>query len=87
MSNEPLGEYPQLYVFRFVAQRLPDVQGRIKRLVEIEVGPLPDDAVVERESRSGRYAAVHVTCLLQSEEQRRAIYVRVRQEPWVILGL
>jgi putative lipoic acid-binding regulatory protein len=80
-------EYPLLYVFRFVAKRLPDVRARIKTLVELELGPLPDDAVTERDSSAGKYAAVHVTCLLQREEQRRAVYLRVRAEPWVLLGL
>ena len=84
---EPLGEYPQLYVFRFVTQRLPDVRTLVRRLVELEVGPLPDEAATERDSSGGKYAAVHVSCVLQSEAQRRAVYVRVRAESWVILGL
>ncbi len=86
-AETPKLEYPQLYVFRFVAKRVPEARARIKTLVELEVGPLPDDAVTERDSSAGKYAAVHVSCLLQSEAQRRAVYLRVRAEPWVLLGL
>lgn len=83
----PKLEYPLLYVFRFVTQHRADARARMKQLVELEVGPLPDDAVTERDSRQGKYAAIHVSCMLTSEEQRRAVYLRVRAEPWVILGL
>ena len=89
MSQPPLPElqYPLLYVFRVVARKVPDVARRVRQVVEPVVGPLPDDAVTERDSRAGAYAAVHVSCLLQSEAQRRDAYARIKAEPFVVMML
>ena len=80
-------EYPLLYVFRVVARKVPDVARRVRQVLEPVVGPLPDDAVTERDSRAGHYAAVHVTCLLASEDQRREAYARLKAEPFVMMML
>jgi putative lipoic acid-binding regulatory protein len=80
-------EYPALYVFRAVTRRSSDAAERVRRHVEAVVGPLPDDAVTERDSSRGTYLAVHVACLLQSETQRREIYARLKGDGEVVFML
>ena len=86
-EDAPELDYPVAYVFRVVLPRAPDVRARVHRLVESELGPLPEEATTVRESRAGRYVAVHVSCVLQSEEERRAVYQRLRELPQVLLTL
>jgi len=86
-ASLPELEYPLLYVFRVVTRKVPDVARRVRQVLEAVVGPLPDDAVTERDSRAGQYTAVHVSCLLSSEEQRRDAYARLKAEPFVMMML
>ena len=83
----PALEYPALYVFRAVARRSPTAVARVRRHVEAVVGALPDEAVSEKDSRTGRYQAVHVTCVVRSEEERRAVYERLRADAEVVFTL
>ena len=46
-----------------------------------------DDAVTVRESAKGNYLAVHVTCMLASEEQRKAVYAKLHGDPNVVFML
>jgi putative lipoic acid-binding regulatory protein len=80
-------DYPALYVFRAVARRAPDASTRVRRHVEAVLGPLPDDAVTEKDSSRGTYLAVHVTCLLQGEAQRQDVYARLRADAAVLFTL
>jgi putative lipoic acid-binding regulatory protein len=80
-------EYPALYVFRAVTRRSPEASQRVRRHVEAVVGTLPVEAVTEKDSSRGTYLAVHVTCLLQGEDQRRAVYARLRADAEVLFTL
>ncbi len=80
-------EYPALYVFRVVTRRAPAASQRVRGHVEAVVGALPDDAVTEKDSSRGTYLAVHVTCLLQSDGQRRDVYARLRADGEVVFTL
>jgi putative lipoic acid-binding regulatory protein len=86
-EEKPAFEYPLLYEFRAVTKKIPDVRNLTRQVVESIVGELPDDAASERDSSGGKYASVHVRCMLTSEEQRRSVYLRLRAESWVILTL
>ena len=85
-TPEPI-EYPSLYIFRVVALYDPTLRERMRLIVQSIVGPIPDDALSERPSAHGKYRAIHVTCLLQSEEQRIAVYEKLREDPAVKLRL
>jgi putative lipoic acid-binding regulatory protein len=80
-------EYPVLYTFRFVVKQEADVSGRIRQLVEGVMGALSDESVLVRPGKGGNFVAVHVSCLLVSEEQRRAVYAKVQADPAVVLSL
>jgi len=79
--------YPALYTFRVVGQHTAGLRERIRVIVQSVVGSLPDDALSERASSGGKYQAIHVSCLLLSEEQRREVYVKLKAEPTVVMSL
>lgn len=80
-------EYPALYTFRIIGAHSPLLRGRIRAHVQAVVGLLPDEALSERPSSGGAWLAVHVTCLLTSEAQRRDVYARLHADPQVKLAL
>jgi putative lipoic acid-binding regulatory protein len=80
-------EYPLLYVFRVIAKHSPGAREHVRSLVQSELGPLPDEAITARESKEGKFIAVHVSALLTSEDQRRAVYVRLKASSEVVLSL
>jgi len=79
--------YPTLYTFRVVLQGMPKAAEHVRSLVESVIGALSDESVSERPSRGGNYVAVHVSCLLVSEEQRREVYGKLKTIPGVLLAL
>lgn len=89
MSDEslPAIDYPVLYVFRAIGRNVPDIRDHVRRIVQSVVGLIPDDAVTERPSANGKYTAVHVSCLLGSEEQRREVYAKLKADPQVVFLL
>ena len=86
-TSPPPLEYPALFTWRVIGQGGDALKTHARRSVEAVLGPVADDAITERDSRAGNYRAVHVTCLLQSEEQRQDIYSRLRASPLVVLVL
>jgi putative lipoic acid-binding regulatory protein len=80
-------EYPALYTFRVITRQGPGVRDRVRLLVQAIAGTVPDDAVTERLSSAGNYRALHVTCLLASEEMRRDVYMRLSADPSVLMTL
>lgn len=90
MSNQPelpQLEYPLLYTFRIIGTRSATLREHVRTQVQAVVGVIPDDAVTERESAKGNYLAVHVSCLLTSEDQRRGVYARFHGDPRIKLAL
>jgi putative lipoic acid-binding regulatory protein len=79
--------YPALYTFRVITRHGPGVRDRVRLMVQSIVGTVPDDAVTERLSGAGNYRALHVTCLLASEDMRRDVYVKLRTDPAVMMTL
>lgn len=86
MAEPPPLEYPALITWRVVGHG-DDLRGHAKRSVEAVLGPVAEDSIDERESSGGRFKSVRVRCLVQSEEQRRDIYDRLRASPHVVLVL
>ena len=69
------------------ARRSPGLREHVRLLIQSVVGVLPDEALTERKSSAGAYLALHVSCLLTSEEQRREVYLKLRADPQVVFTL
>lgn len=86
-DNPPPLDYPALFTWRIVGQGDDALRAHARASVEAVLGPVADDAITERQSSAGNYRAVHVTCLMHSEQQRRDIYEKLRASPLVVLVL
>lgn len=86
-DNPPPLDYPALFTWRIVGKGGDALRAHARASVEAVLGPVADDAITERQSSGGNYLAVHVTCLMQNEQQRRDIYERLRASPLVALVL
>lgn len=80
-------QYPALYVFRVICKRGEEMSERIRQLVSTVMGPIAEEAITTRPSRGDTYLAVHVTCLLTSEEQRQGVYNALKSDSNVVLSL
>ena len=80
-------EYPALYTFRVIGRQRPDLREHVRKLIQSVVGVIPDDALTERSSSHGKYHAIHVNCVLASEEQRREVYARLHADETVVFML
>lgn len=83
----PKLEYPTLYTFRAIGRHGAGLRERVRLHVQSIVGPVSDDSISERPSRAGAYLAIHVRCILHSEEQRRAVYSRLHGDSQLVLVL
>lgn len=86
-DNPPPLDYPALFTWRVVGEGGRALREHARRSVEAVLGAVADDAISERPSASGNFLSVRVTCLLKSEDERRAIYERLRASPLVRLVL
>jgi len=86
-AEPPKIEYPVLYTFRAIGRRDDGFRERVRLSVQSVVGAVADDAVSERLANGGAWVAIHVTCLLQNEEDRIAVYVKLKADPAVVLTL
>jgi putative lipoic acid-binding regulatory protein len=83
-------EYPGVYTFRVVTRAHPDIRQRLRVAVEsvMGAGSVPDHAFLEhRPSSAGKYVAVHFNVTLESEDQRRDVYVRLKADEAVMFML
>jgi uncharacterized protein len=87
-KDKPLIQYPTVYTFKVMGLQEGDfreyVQQLFGRLVGAEIAP---DAIHEQPSSRGKYVSVTLAVLLQSEDQRRAIYAALHQEKRVLYYL
>jgi hypothetical protein len=87
-EKKPLIEYPTVYTFKVMGRRAPDfvdyVRGLFRLLMGTEISP---DSLREQPSSKGTYVSVSVSVYLLSEEHRRSIYTRLRQEQRVVYYL
>jgi uncharacterized protein len=88
-EKKPLIEYPTVYTFKVMGRQAPDgfveyVRDLFRLLMGTEISP---DSIREQPSSKGTYVSVSVSVYLLSEEHRRSIYARLRQEQRVVYYL
>ena len=88
-DKKPLIEYPTVYTFKVMGRQEPGgfveyVRDLFRGLMGTEISP---DSIREQPSSKGTYVSVSVSVYLLSEEHRRSIYGRLRQEPRVVYYL
>ena len=87
-ENKPLIEYPTVYTFKAMGRQAPDfvdyVRDLFRALMGTEISP---DSIREQPSSKGTYVSLSVSVYLLSEEHRRSIYTRLRQEKRVVYYL
>ena len=80
-------EYPVDYTFKVIGRAGDDFPEHARRLVEQVTGNAPPEQVAVRASGQGKFQSVSVTARLASEEQRRAVYLALHQDPRVLYSL
>jgi uncharacterized protein len=83
----PLIEYPLDYTFKVIGLAADDFAEHARRLVSRVVEGVPAERVTIRASAKGKYYSVSVVAWLVSEEQRRAVYQALHDDPRVVYYL
>jgi putative lipoic acid-binding regulatory protein len=84
----PLIEYPGPYPFKVIGRLEPGFREYLRRrFSELLGSEVPDEAIAENISRQSTYVSLTVTVVLTSEEQRRAIYQQLHEDPRVLYTL
>ncbi len=80
-------EYPLDYGFTIIGLAGDDFPEHARRLVARFVMNVPPEAVSVRASAGGKYHSVSVAVVLESEEQRRAVYRALHEDARVVYVL
>ena len=80
-------DYPLEYMFKIMGLAGDDFPEHARRLVERVGVPAPAERVTVRASSQGKYHSVSVVALLESEEQRRAVYQALHDDERVVYYL
>ncbi len=83
----PTLEYPLRYTFKIMGLATEDFAEHARRLVAAVVGDAPVEDVTTRRSSGGKYHSVSVAVWLQTEAQRRAIYLSLWEDERVVFYL
>lgn len=87
-AQKPLIEYPTVYTFKVMGRHAPDFAEYVRELFRALMGSeVSPDSIREQPSSKGKYVSVSVSVYLLSEEHRRSIYTRLRQEERVVYYL
>ncbi len=86
-QDPPRLEYPLPYGFTIIGLAGDDFPEHARRLVARFVAEVPAEAVRVRSSAGGKYHSVSVACVLDSEEQRRAVYQALHEDERVVYVL
>ena len=89
-SEAPSGprlEYPLDYGFTIIGFASDDFPEHARRLVARHVADVPAECVRVRSSSGGKYHSVTVSVVLESEEQRRAVYRALQADERVVYVL
>lgn len=80
-------EYPAEYVFKIMGLAADDFPEHARRLVARVVADVPAERVTVRASGGGKYVSVTVIAVLQSEEQRVAVYAALKADDRIVYAL
>ena len=80
-------EYPLDYTFKIMGLAGDDFAEHARRVVERIVGEAPAERVVVRASAGGKYHSVSVVARLETEDQRRAVYLALHADERVVYYL
>lgn len=79
--------YPTEYTFKIMGLAAEDFPEHARRLVARVVEEVPPERVTVRASGGAKYLSVTVVAVLQSEEQRVAVYAALKADPRVVYAL
>lgn len=80
-------QYPLDYTFKVMGLAADDFAEHARRLVARVVGAVAPEKVTVRASARGKYHSVSVVARLASEDQRRAVYQALHDDPRVVYYL
>lgn len=80
-------EYPLDYTFKIIGLACDDFAEHARSLVGRMAGAASADLVSVRQSEHGKYHSVSVVARLESEEQRRAVYLALYEDERVVYYL
>jgi putative lipoic acid-binding regulatory protein len=80
-------DYPLDYTFKIIGLARDDFPEHARRLVERMAAAAPAECVSVRQSAQGKYHSVSVVARLESEEQRRAVYLALYEDERVVYYL
>jgi uncharacterized protein len=87
-EQKPLIEYPTVYTFKVMGRQESNFLEYVRELFRVLMGTeVSPDSIREQPSSKGTYVSVSVSVYLLSEEHRRSIYARLRQEQRVVYYL
>ncbi len=87
-DKKPLIEYPTVYTFKVMGRQAPDFMDYVRNLFRGLMGTdISPDSIQEQPSSKGTYVSLTVAVYLLSEEHRRSIYERLRQESRIVYYL
>ena len=87
-GQKPLIEYPTVYTFKVMGRQAPDFLDYVRDLFRQLMGTeISQDSIHEQPSSKGTYVSLSVSVYLLSEEHRRAIYTRLREEKRIVYYL
>jgi putative lipoic acid-binding regulatory protein len=79
--------YPQSYPLKIIGHAALDFADHARALVERAAGAEAVEPVTVRPSGGGRYLSVTVVVVLESEEQRLAVYAALKADSRVVFAL
>ncbi|BDG07777.1 DUF493 domain-containing protein [Anaeromyxobacter paludicola] len=87
--GSPAIAYPLDYSFKIMGLAADDFAEHARRLVAAVVGPAgaPPERVRARASSGGKYHSITVVARLESEEQRRGVYLALHRDARVVYYL
>lgn len=87
-EKKPLIEYPTVYTFKVMGLKAPDFVDHIREVFRAFMGTeISPDSIQEQQSSKGKYVSVSVSVYLLSEEHRRSIYTRLKEDSRVVYYL
>ncbi|RKH43511.1 DUF493 domain-containing protein [Corallococcus sp. AB049A] len=91
-EKKPLVEYPSVYEYKVMGkatvEETPGFEEHVRSLFRRKLGSeVSPDSIHVQHSRKGKFVSLSVSVLLLSEEQRRAIYAELHQDPRIVYYL